>query len=66
MMALLFRGIRARRRDGREPFQQSIHDLTGLQQMANRPQGRGGWLGCCRRLPLGVLMGKIRPGGRNK
>jgi hypothetical protein len=38
MKALLFTGIRAHRRDGQEPFQQSIHDLPDLQQIAKRSQ----------------------------
>jgi len=66
MVALLFPGSRARRRDGEEPVQQSIHDLPGMQQIANRPQGCAGELWRCRRLLFGAVISQIRPCGGNE
>jgi hypothetical protein len=66
MLALLFPGTRARHRDGREPFQQSINNLSRMQQIANRREGlvQGLWLR--RRWLYCGVMNQVRPGGGKK
>jgi hypothetical protein len=66
MVSLLLLGVRTGRLRAVESVQESIHHLSGVQQVADRADGTGLLARRRRRVAFGEAGGEIRPSGRDK